>query len=213
MLAMGVVEHLIGGDEAGGGGAARLRSVTESAVLLEKRRALGSCRFVRRRAETEEGAGRSGAVLLGHLLIRGGLLVAGLTGGLDFLANCDACQKQSAEQSNDASAAGAAIPFQMECRRGGAMVLRIAAQCVPVQTRPVGWESSGVVSGCFSRRGQVYKEGRVGGDSRRVQSHGTEPASRLSEQPARRSVDQFDGSPSAAFHDFAAAGVDEGGVA
>jgi len=64
------------------------------------------------------------------------MLPTGLSGGLDFLADRDPGQKQTAEKREEKGATRTAM--LLDGRRDRASATRIAAQSLPLQTRPVG---------------------------------------------------------------------------
>jgi len=93
MLTVIVAEDFVGSDKAGAGGSVALRAMAEGAALLVERcSAVGGC-FVGCGAETEEAARGCGALFRGHILKwrarLGAVLVADLTPGLSFLAECN----------------------------------------------------------------------------------------------------------------------------
>ena len=113
MLTVVVAEHNVGCDQAGPRCAARLRPVTESAILLEKRRAALGGRFVRLRTQAQKSARGGGPLFRRHVLIGHRMLRAILIAGLYFLAECHSGKNQKGRGRSyvENRTAHAPIPF------------------------------------------------------------------------------------------------------
>jgi hypothetical protein len=91
---MVVAKNNVRCDQAGPRCAAGLRAVTESAILLEERRAALGGRFVRLRTQAQKSACGGGPLFRRHVLIGHRMLRAILVAGLHFLAECDSGESQ-----------------------------------------------------------------------------------------------------------------------